>query len=89
MSSEMIERCARAIYEKRNGPGCSPWANRPKGHKDPYLADARAAIEAMREPTDDMRDAAFDTHFPMSLNQVQEVYRAMIDAALSSPTEDM
>lgn len=44
---DMVERVARAIYEGRNGPKCAPWSNLPKGHTDPYRADARAAIEAM------------------------------------------
>lgn len=50
-SNDMIERVARAIYEGRNGPRCTPWAHQPKAHQEPYLKDARAAIEAMREPT--------------------------------------
>ena len=50
----MIERVARAIYEKRNGAGCVPWSRRDGAHKAPYLSDARAAIEATREPTEDM-----------------------------------
>lgn len=44
--SEMVERVARTIYEQRNGYGCVPWSRRDHAHKAPYLADARAAIEA-------------------------------------------
>lgn len=47
---EMVERVARAIYASRNGPGAKPWSLLPKAHKSPYLGDARAAIEALREP---------------------------------------
>jgi hypothetical protein len=54
--SEMIERVARAIYENRNGPGCYPWGNRTKAHRAPYLADARAAIEAMPWRLDEVRE---------------------------------
>lgn len=49
----MVERVARAIYEKRNGRGCTPWNHQSHAHRAPYLVDACAAIEAMREPTGD------------------------------------
>lgn len=47
----MVERVARAIYEGRNGPGCMAWSRHSNEHRRPYLADARAAIEAMRVQT--------------------------------------
>lgn len=56
MSGSIIEKAAKAIYEKRNGAGCKPWARLPKAHKEPYLLDARAALEAIREPTLEMLD---------------------------------
>lgn len=87
--SEMLDRVARAIYEKRNGPGCSPWVNRPKGHKDPYLADARAAIEATREPTPAMIAAGMDEVSDVTVSEPKAAawdalrfHRAMIDEAL-------
>jgi len=46
----MVERVAKAIYAKRNGHGARPWSLLPIAHKTPYMDDARAAIEAMREP---------------------------------------
>lgn len=46
--STMVERVARAIYEKRNGAGAIPWSRRDKSHKAPYLTDARAAIEIIQ-----------------------------------------
>ena len=42
-----VEVMARAIYEKRNGAGCTPWSRLPKSHQDPYRSDARAAIDAL------------------------------------------
>lgn len=63
-TESMIERVALAIYEKRNGRGCKPWSIQTKSHKSPYLDDARAAIEAMREPTIGMLSAADDTIIP-------------------------
>lgn len=57
-TAELIEKVARAIYEKRNGPGCYAWGLRPKAHKEPYLSDARAALsvvsEAMRQVSPEM-----------------------------------
>lgn len=55
-----IEEVANAIYSKRNGAGARPWYRLEKAHKAPYLDDARAAIEAMREPTEEMDQAGYD-----------------------------
>jgi len=44
-----IEEVARAIYEGRNGRGCTPWQRLPKAHQGPYLADAMAAIRVILE----------------------------------------
>lgn len=63
MSGEMIERVAKAI--------CGP--------DDPCRLDlARAAIEAMREPTSDMVAAANRNNHPRD----EETWRTMVDAAL-------
>ena len=89
MSSEIIERVARAIYEGRNGPGCRAWGSQPASHQEPYLKDARAAIEAMREPTEAMLDAGkwvsplYDDPTPAAV----EYWETMIEAALTSPSE--
>jgi hypothetical protein len=58
--TDLIERVAKAIYEDRNGAGCMPWRRREKAHKEPYRSDARAAIAAMREPTEEMGTAGAD-----------------------------
>lgn len=64
----MVERVARAIA---NSDGMHPEAWRP------FEVNARAAIEAMREPTEGMIDAGFGyTGYP------EEAYKEMIDAAL-------
>lgn len=44
---DMVEKVAKAIYEKRNGHGAKPFAHQPQAHRKPYFGDARAAIEAM------------------------------------------
>lgn len=75
MTETMIERAARAIYERRNGAGCKPWSLQTKAHKAPYIDDAKAAIKAMREPTEKMLAAG-----SMASG---EQYCDMIDAALA------
>lgn len=42
--TELVQAAAKAIYEGRNGAGCKPWSIQTKAHKEPYLADARAAV---------------------------------------------
>lgn len=89
--SEMVERVARAIYDGRNGRGARAWASLPRSHQSPYFSDARAAIEAMREPTDAMLlgghfiavENACDTQCAaMTDRRMGRAYRAMIDASL-------
>ena len=62
-SDEIIETMARAIYNGRNGPGCTSWGRLPGRHKEPYISDARAALYAAetagwvmvpKEPTEAM-----------------------------------
>lgn len=47
--SEMVERVARAIWASTEPH--SPWDDLPERWKETNLAEARAAIEAMRKPT--------------------------------------
>jgi hypothetical protein len=82
--SEMVERVARALYERQaklNHYDHS-WeviAGMAKGIADEFRADARTAIEAMREPTPSMRNAIMGntTEF-----DVDAVWNDVIDAAL-------
>lgn len=68
--NEMVERVAKAIS---GAPFPSPKS----------LAKARAAIEAMREPTEFMVGEAARLNHPRD----RDVWRTMIDAALASPPE--
>lgn len=86
--STMIERVARAIGGEENGaPGDEPgerWRN--------WEPAARAAIAAMREPTDAQTHAGREATRDPSGNMreyagiterdARDCYRAMIDAAL-------
>jgi hypothetical protein len=82
-----IEAVARAMWERRRtfaseqritleawGDGSVPRANG-------VMEEARAAIEAIREPTEDMADCA---HLSESLasDTCKDVYRTMISVAL-------
>lgn len=91
MSSEMIERVARAIAGEL---GCDPDMRDPDlpddidGNKSVwhnYIDVARAAIDAMREPTDAMVNA-MDEH--AGTIAPQYAYEAAIDAALSEVEDE-
>lgn len=79
--SEMIERVARAI--------CRSGICGPREHLDEqenlnwrkFELEARAAIEAMREPTPDMLYAGAQTYQGITFSGVPS-WTAMIDAAL-------
>jgi hypothetical protein len=50
-----------------------------------YAAKARAAIEAMREPTEAMEHAGFEAYLDAEApHEAGPVYQAMIDAALAT-----
>lgn len=90
----IVEKVARAIYEKRNGHGCKAWAHLPKAHQDPYRSDARAAIEAI--PDDDeaflvaLSRRAHDARFGRSGETypvLRNFIRALKDAAINEDEE--
>lgn len=83
--SDLMERVARAIFEaERDFEVVEPHQPLPERHfkvaKALYLAKARAAIAAMREPTDAMVDDAEDAW--MWRYGPRNIWRAMIDEAL-------
>ena len=68
--SKMVDRVALALAK---ASGINDWAK--SAHE--FEEDARAAIEALRDPTDEMLQAQFGKAGP------RECWQAMIDAALS------
>lgn len=74
--SEMVERLAKVLAET------APWADGQLLPIDTeqFVPAARAALQAMREPTI-LMGRAFDTEYDRSAS-VLKSYRAMIDAAL-------
>ncbi len=79
--TDMIERVERAMTTE--------WARQMEGPRVDMEAIARAAILAMREPTDEMLRASglfdwFDasTFAPKKYDGVRAIYQAMVDAVL-------
>ena len=91
--AEMVERVARAIHEEFAKNKCA-WVSRleDRGLTDVTIDGvfdlkdvARAAIEAMREPTEAMA-AAGQTMLDIE-GDAAIIWRAMIDAALATRTQ--
>ena len=81
MTANMVERVARAIcLADGEDPDerCEDWMQEFSGWRG-YVESARAAIAAMREPTEAMLEAGRSTP---PRTRCLEVYRAMIDEAL-------
>lgn len=87
--SEMIERVATAIYENRRRmyEDRVPFKDLYPSAQRPYLDEARAAIEAMREPTEEMIAAGARGSGEDSQDVALGAWEAMIDAALSKDSD--
>lgn len=82
MTDNMIERVARAIWNTKPGAKIHPWERLGTVRND-YLAEARAAIEAMRTPTEAMVRAGSEEFDPFVYGNTEtDCWHAMIDAAL-------
>jgi acyl-CoA reductase-like NAD-dependent aldehyde dehydrogenase len=79
---EMVEKIAigQCEFDGR------PWLSMPRTERDRYMARARLAIEAMREPTEAMLAAAHGSRWrldtKMGTDAAMSLHSAMIDAAL-------
>jgi hypothetical protein len=84
--SEMVELVARAMAEKQRG--WDVWDEISDDSDTDYIGKnefrdlARAAIEAMREPTEMMMDAG---HGEILEQSTLPVWQAMVDEALKTP----
>jgi hypothetical protein len=97
MANEMIERVARAMENAYQCRACGalirgerpgePCCERPSWVEASPELKARAAIEAMREPTEDMVSEAVGRNEELGRVTAESAYRAMIDAALAEGTE--
>lgn len=81
-----VEEVARAINACFDQPSPRITAAMPDAEMRSIISEqfARAAIEAMREPTLGMQSAALP--YVMRQHQTRDVFRAMIDAALNEVT---
>ncbi len=83
----MVEIVAMAIYDGQRSRRffTTRWDNLPLAVRDEWCGDARAAITAMREPTEAMVNRARDPRTangsPLSKG-LHDTWKAMIDAAL-------
>jgi hypothetical protein len=76
--SEMVERVARAIYAAGKDDYAWPWDELNETRKEGVRDVARAAIAAMREPTEAMLQAGSDIAHVVTLDD----WEYMIDEAL-------
>lgn len=95
--SDLIERAARAhytcrardlakAYPARMGVAPVTWDDLPESVREIERGHMRAAIEAMREPTEAMIDAAYlgePATNEIARRGTAQSYRAMISAALN------
>ena len=80
--NSMIERVAKAMFRRAHD---EPWEQAEAIVRPIYLADARAAIEAMKEPTLAIY-AAIDEAMSV-VGTPSQIWRAAITAALDDATE--
>lgn len=87
--SEMVERVATAIWALYRHTDCNEYDQLAPHAKHTADEMARAAIEAMREPTADMVDAGRDVgpDAPYGLSETIKRWEAMINAALDTPSQ--
>lgn len=86
MDNEIIERVAEAIYNRRmNHYKEIPvkFAELFPRTKSPYIADAKAAIKAMREPTEKMEDAAYEGEALEEGSSAYGCWQLMIDSIIN------
>lgn len=86
---DMIERVAKAIYEARRGGGSWEVLLQQRSaatEAERWQLAARAAIEAMREPTEEQYHALCATNKMWAQLDSKTVWQTYIDAALGKPT---
>lgn len=76
-----VEEVARAIFFRGGEQDDKEWKHCQKWKRDEAYEQARAAIEAMREPTPEQTLAGRKTYIVNS-EQSNRIYQTMIDAAI-------
>ena len=80
----MIDKIARAMHASVNGHVQPPptWDNQSEQSQNYWRIGARAAIVAMREPTETMIDAGSKEQRNILSKPIEGIWAAMIDDAL-------
>jgi hypothetical protein len=76
-----LERAARALCELAGNPPMAKMDGKPLWVS--YLPEVRAVLTAIREPSEPMQEAGSDVQIPGNLWGSDDIWRAMVDAALS------
>lgn len=79
--AEMVERVARAMYEAYHSAGrrLHDWDRATdKFEREQWRITARAAIEAMRKPSDDMMEAAAEAALAHEPAQGSDAYMRLV-----------
>lgn len=90
----MVEKVARVLFTRKVEEFVcdGTWEENAALHED-FMQDARAAIEAMREPTNDMLQAMYEAMFEDKftggeLPMLNAGFEAAIDAALNEEVSE-
>lgn len=81
LMSEMVTRVADAICRSYSGEGLDKTLEHDSPDRDWYMATARAAIEAMREPTEAQRRCPH-AHKELNYDSQQGTYYRCLDCQL-------
>jgi hypothetical protein len=89
---DMIDRVAKALFADYQKSALGPdltqtWSTLPNHAKDHAYSQARAAIAAMREPTEEMYQGVCALNKRWQDSNSAEIWQAMIDAALECSTK--
>lgn len=90
MTNSMIERVAKAIYDANPEAQRFTWSYADSFLKEQARRMGRAAIEAMREPTEDMLNAKAENvlgtvesiNSYLDYHSAEQIWRSMIDEIL-------
>lgn len=88
----IIERAASAIYALSRQAKERRWEELDEFGKSPWMADVRAVLEAIREPSEEMVAGVVEAIWKANdtgplLEDVPIIWQAMIDAILKEKAE--
>ena len=93
--TDMIERVAQRLFQNMAASDNGAWETADPMITRACMSYARAAIAAMREPTDEMNDAGADkcdggcAEESCQFGFMGKIWTAMIDAALECSTKQI